>query len=92
MSINTNKNIYEDNRLEDLLTKLVNKESLKDFECLNRLEEYLVIILTRADISKMGKPLNRLEVFLQALYEVVPENSVEILSSRLEEIITDKTK
>lgn len=75
----------EVNRLDELLTKLINNEPVGDWECLNRLEQYLVCILTRKDIDKLGSPLNRLEVLLQALYYVVPEDAVEILSARLEE-------
>lgn len=73
------------NRLEELLMKLTQGEPAADWESLNRLEQYLICILTRSGIEALGKPLNRLEVLLQALYEVVPENSVEILSARLEE-------
>ena len=75
----------EENRLEALLNKLINGEASTDWESLNRLEQYLICILTRKDIEILGKPLNRLEVLLQALYTVVPENSLEVLSARLEE-------
>ena len=74
------------NRLEILLNKLVNGEQVDDFTSLNRLEQYLVCIITRSGIEELGRPLNRLEVFLQALYEVVPENAVEVLNARLEEL------
>ena len=74
-----------DNRLEELLDKLIKGDPATDWQSLNRLEQYLICILTRSGIESMGKPLNRLEVLLQALYTVVPENSVEILSARLEE-------
>jgi hypothetical protein len=55
------------------------------WESLNRLEQYLVCILTHSGIEALGTPMNRLEVLLQALYEVVPENSIEIISARIEE-------
>lgn len=73
------------NRLDTLLTKIINKESIDDWECLNRLEQYLVCILTRTGLEELGAPMNRLEVLLQALYDVVPEGAVEVLSARLEE-------
>lgn len=72
------------NRLEELLTKLIDGAGAEDWECLNRLEQYLICILTRTGIEKLGEPMNRLEVLLQALYTVVPENAIEILSARLE--------
>ena len=72
------------NRLEELLTKLIDGSGVEDWECLNRLEQYLICILTRKGIEELGEPMNRLEVLLQALYNVVPENTVEILSTRLE--------
>lgn len=72
------------NRLDELLTKLINGEDASDWECLNRLEQYLICILTRKGIEDLGAPMNRLEVLLQALYIVVPENAVEIISARLE--------
>jgi hypothetical protein len=73
------------NRLEELLNKLIQGEQAEDWESLNRLEQYLVCILTRSGIEELGVPMNRLEVLLQALYHVVPENAVEVLSARLEE-------
>jgi hypothetical protein len=73
-------------RLDTLLTSLANNESIENWECLNRLEQYLICILTHKDIETLGKPLNRLEVLLTALYEVVPENSLQIISARLEEL------
>jgi hypothetical protein len=57
----------------------------ENFESLNRLEQYLICILTHSGIEALGAPMNRLEVLLRALYEVVPETSVEVLSARLEE-------
>lgn len=72
------------NRLDELLTKIINNEGAEDWECMNRLEQYLICILTRTGIEKLGTPMNRLEVLLQALYTVVPENAIEILSARLE--------
>ena len=75
-----------DNRLDELLTKLINGEGAEDWECLNRLEQYLICILTRTGLEALGAPMNRLEVLLQALYTVVPENAVEVLSARLEKL------
>ena len=75
----------EANRLDELLTLLIENKSADDWECLNRLEQYLVCILTKGDISLLGEPMNRLEVLLQALYYVVPEGTLEIISTRLEE-------
>ena len=72
-------------RLDELLTMLIEGKVPEKWESLNRLEQYLVCILTRSDIKDLGVPMNRLEVLLQALYEVVPENSVEVLAARLEE-------
>jgi hypothetical protein len=74
-----------DNRLDELLTMLIEGNIPENWESLNRLEQYLICILTHSGIEALGAPMNRLEVLLQALYEVVPENSVEVLSARLEE-------
>jgi hypothetical protein len=74
----------EKNRLDELLIALIKGEIPENWTSLNRLEQYLVCILTRTGIETLGEPLNRLEVLLSALYEVVPENSVEVLSARLE--------
>jgi hypothetical protein len=76
----------EVNRLETLLTSIAEGKQIEDWECLNRLEQYLICILTRKDIEVLGSPMNRLEELLTALYEVVPENSMEIISARLEEV------
>lgn len=78
------------NRLEELLTKLINGESAESWQSLNRLEQYLVCILTRTGIEVLGEPMNRLEVLLQALYEVVPENAIEVLKMHLEQIDPNK--
>ena len=74
-------------RLDELLTLLSEGNSQIHWESLNRLEQYLVCILTHSGIEALGTPLNRLEVLLQLLYEVTPENTiaVEVLSARLEE-------
>lgn len=74
-----------DNRLDELLTMLIEGNIPENFESLNRLEQYLICILTHSGIEALGAPMNRLEVLLRALYEVVPETSVEVLSARLEE-------
>ena len=73
------------NRLDELLTMLIEGRTPENWESLNRLDQYLVCILTHSGIEALGEPMNRLEVLLRALYEVVPENSVEVLSARLEE-------
>ena len=75
------------NRLDELLNMIIEGNSQVHWESLNRLEQYLVCILTHSGIEALGAPMNRLEVLLQILYEVVPENSVavEVLSARLEE-------
>ena len=78
----------ENNRLDTLLTSIHENSQPENWKCLNRLEQYLICILTHKDIDILGEPLNRLEVLLSALYEVVPENSMEIISARLEEIET----
>lgn len=81
----------ETNRLDTLLTNIIENKQIEDWKCLNRLEQYLVWILTRQEDQKpTGEPLNRLEVLLSALYEVVPENSMEIISARLEAIENKK--
>lgn len=72
------------NRLDELLTKLINGEGAEGWECMNRLEQYLICILTRSGIEALGEPMNRLEVLLRALYEVVPDNAVEIIAARIE--------
>lgn len=87
MSTNLEKNLLEDNRLDDLLNKIING-NFDEWESLNRLEQYLVCILTKSGLEALGQPMNRLEVLLHALYAVTPENSVEILAARLEELTT----
>jgi hypothetical protein len=72
------------NRLDELLTKIL-EGNTDDWECLNRLEQYLICILTHDGLDKLGVPMNRLEVLLQALYHVVPSNAMEVLSVKLEE-------
>lgn len=72
-------------RLDELLTMLGENKTPEHWESLNRLEQYLVCILTHTGIEELGAPLNRLEVLLQALYKVVPENIVEVISVRVEE-------
>ena len=84
MSTDIKKNSIEENRLDDLLTKILNGD-FSEWESLNRLEKYLVCILTKKGLEDLGKPLNRLEVLLQALYTITPENAVEVLAARLEE-------
>lgn len=61
-----------ENKLEELFDKLLTDGDatalLAEWDNLNRLEQYLVCILTKSNIECMGSPLNRLEVLLQALY------------------------
>lgn len=61
-----------DNKLEELFDKLLTDGDasalLAEWDNLNRLEQYLVCILTKSNIERMGSPLNRLEALLQALY------------------------
>lgn len=61
-----------ENKLEELFDKLLTDGDasalLAEWDNLNRLEQYLVCILTKSNIERMGSPLNRLEVLLQALY------------------------
>ena len=61
-----------DNKLEELFDKLLTDSDasalLAEWDNLNRLEQYLVCILTKSNIERMGSPLNRLEALLQALY------------------------
>jgi hypothetical protein len=83
-------NKQEKNRLDMLLNSLIKGESVDDWKSLNRLEQYLICILTRQGLEELGTPMNRLEVLLQALYFAVPENSLEILSARLEEPKADE--
>lgn len=78
------------NRLDELLTMIIEGNSAEHWESLNRLEQYLVCILTHAGIEDLGAPMNRLEVLLQALYDVVPAGAVEVLAARLEEQDTKK--
>ena len=73
------------NRLDELLTRFIEGNSQERWESLNRLEQYLVCILTHSGIEELCTPMNRLEALLQALYEIVPENAIEVLSARLEE-------
>ena len=77
------------NRLEELLDMLIKGGSAENWECLNRLEQYLICILTRSNIEALGAPMNRLEVLLQALYEVVPENAIEIIAARIEPSVAE---
>lgn len=61
-----------ENKLEELFDKLLTDGDasalLAEWDNLNRLEQYLVCILTKSNIERMGSPLNRLEALLQALY------------------------
>lgn len=61
-----------DNKLEELFAKLLKNgdatELEKEWEKLNRLEQYLVCIISKSGIDRMGEPMNRLETLLQAVY------------------------
>jgi hypothetical protein len=61
-----------DNKLEVLFDKLLNDgdvtELKKNWDDLNRLEQYLVCLISKSDIDLMGEPKNRLEVLLTVLY------------------------
>ena len=60
------------NKLEELFTKLLENgdttELEKEWDKLNRLEQYLVCIISKSGIDRMGEPMNRLETLLQAVY------------------------
>ena len=74
------------NRLDELLTAISKGQPIENWESFNRLEQYLICILTRKGIEDMGEPMNRLEELLQAVYLVVPENAIEILRIDLEKL------
>lgn len=61
-----------DNKLEELFAKLLENgdttELEKEWEKLNRLEQYLICIISKSGIDRMGEPMNRLETLLQAVY------------------------
>lgn len=60
------------NKLEELFDKLLENgdttELEKEWDKLNRLEQYLVCIISKSGIDHMGEPMNRLETLLQAVY------------------------
>jgi hypothetical protein len=60
------------NKLEKLFNKLLENgdttELEKEWDKLNRLEQYLVCIISKSGIDRMGDPMNRLETLLQAVY------------------------
>ena len=61
-----------ENKLEMLFTKLLESgdttELEKEWEDLNRLEQYLICIISKTGIERMGDPKNRLEILLQTVY------------------------
>lgn len=95
------------NRLDELLTKITNKEPIGNWSCLNRLEQYLFCIVARGTAEAEneyaelishydnGKPLNILEEYLDVIYHMVPENTEqilgEIIAARLEQIDPEST-
>lgn len=60
------------NKLEELFDRLLENgdttELEKEWDNLNRLEQYLVCIISKSGIDRMGEPMNRLETLLQAVY------------------------
>lgn len=60
------------NKLEELFDKLLESgdttELEKEWDNLNSLEQYLVCIISKSGIDRMGEPMNRLETLLQAVY------------------------
>ena len=60
------------NKLEELFNKLLENgdttELEKEWDKLNRLEQYLVCIISKSGIDRMGEPMNRLETLLRAVY------------------------
>lgn len=60
------------NKLEELFNKLLENgdttELEKEWDKLNRLEQYLVCIISKSGIDRMKEPMNRLETLLQAVY------------------------
>ena len=95
------------NRLDELLTKITNKEPIGEWSCQNRLEQFLFCIIARgtaeaeteyADLISHyvdGKPLNILEEYLDVIYHMVPENTSqilgEIIAARLVQIDPEPT-
>jgi hypothetical protein len=95
------------NRLDELLTKITNNEPIGDWTCQNRLEQFLFCIIARGTAEaeqeyaelvshyKDGKPLNLLEEYLDVIYQMVPENTGqilgEIIAARLEQIDPEPT-
>ena len=61
-----------ENRLEQLFNALLDGGSTaeleKEWDSLNRLEQYLICVINKSGIERMGEPMNRLEILLQALY------------------------
>ena len=61
-----------ESRLEQLFKALLEGGSTaeleKEWDSLNRLEQYLICVINKAGIERMGEPINRLEILLQALY------------------------
>ena len=61
-----------ENKLEELFNKLLETgdtaELEKNWDKLNRLEQYLICIINKSGIERMGQPMNRLEILLQAAY------------------------
>lgn len=54
-------------RLEELLTKLINGESLEGYKCTCRLESHLINCINRKGLEGLPSPKSRLEALLQAL-------------------------
>lgn len=74
------------NRTEELLLKLINKDSVAGWECLNRLEQYLVCCIAQSGIDLLGEPMNRLEELLAMLYYSIGQGGG---SQTKDEIVTN---
>ena len=70
------------NRLEFLMQKLINGETVDGWKSINRLEAFLVGIINKSDITYLGEPLNRYEELLIALHKAVmgTETDTKIIS------------
>ena len=64
-----------ENKLEELFNKFLEDGDVssleKEWDNLNRLEQYLICVISKSGISRMGQPMNRLETLLQAVYNKI---------------------
>lgn len=94
------------NRLDELLNKIINEEPIGDWECKNRLEQYLFCIVAKGTpeaeiqydrlyVDAPETPLNELEAYLDIIYQMTPKETGailgEIIAARLEQISPDST-